>query len=302
MRAMLLPTAQNGAKKISLSLALAVALTFLHQNATAIPASVNLGTDSDFAVLAGSGITITGPTTINGDIGTYPTPAITGLGNVTLSGVNQTGNAGGMLTAKNDLITAYNDAAGRPYDVLYAGGHDLGGQTLVSGVYHDASSLFLTGTLTLDAQGDPNAVWIFQVGSTLITAAGLSPTSPGSQVDLINGAQACHVFWQVGSSATLGTYSDFTGNILALTDISMNTGAILDGRALARNGAVTLDNNTITKSVCNEPVNSVPDTGDTLLLLSVGVAGLLIPRRRSFAVQACRSSNVSRFGGPHVSA
>ena len=182
-----------------------------------------------------------------------------------------------MLTAKSDLVTAYNDAAGRPYDTLYGGGYDLGGQTLVSGVYHDDSSFFLTGTLTLDAQNNPDSVWIFQAGSTLITAAGISSTSPGSEVALINGAQACHVFWQVGSSATLGTYSDFVGNILALTDITLNTGATVDGRVLARNGAVTLDNNTITKAVC---ANRVPDAGSTLALLGFGVASLLAFRRQ----------------------
>lgn len=266
-------TAPSRPKQIPLVLFLVVTAMFLHQQAGAVPTAVNLGTASGFAVLAGAGITVTGPTTITGDIGTFPTTSITGLGNVTLTGVNQ---AGGAVTqnAQNDLVTAYNDAAGRSFATTYAGGFDLVGLTLNSGVYHDASSLFLSGTLTLDAQGNPNAVFIFQAGSTLISAS-------GSKINLINGADACNVFWQVGSSATLGTASDFAGNILALTSITLDTGATLDGRALARNGAVTLDNNTITGGICNATSTSnVPETGSTLLLLGAGLAPMFVVRRR----------------------
>ena len=130
------------------------------------PMMVNMGTASDFAVLAGSGITVAGAvntTVITGDIGTYPTTAITGLQNVTLNGVNHAGDAVTQI-AKDDLVLAYNDAAMRPADATYAGGFDLVGLTLHPGVYSDASSLFLSGTLTLDAQGDPDAVFIFQAG------------------------------------------------------------------------------------------------------------------------------------------
>ena len=270
----LLTAAQNCAQRIPMSLVLAVATMFLYQNASAIPSMVTLGTDSSFAVLAGSGITITGPTTITGDMGTYPTPSISGFGNVTLNGVNHADDAVTQL-AKNDLVTAYNDAAGRACDATYGGGFDLVGLTLNSGVYNGSSSLFLSGTLTLDAQGNPDAVWIFQTGSTLITAS-------GSTVSLINGAQACHVFWQVGSSATLGTGTDFIGNILALTSITLDTGTTVDGRVLARNGAVTLDNNIITRPVFN--AITVPDSGSTLLLLGCGMAGLVVFRRRLPAV------------------
>jgi hypothetical protein len=200
-----------------------------------------LGTASSFAVLAGTGITNTGPTTISGDIGTFPTTSISGPGSLTLSGTN---HAGDSVTqgAKTDLVTAYTTAAGEgPTTAIPA---DLVGKTLKPGVYNSAAAIGLSGVLTLDAAGDPNAVWVFQAGSTLIT-------SSGSKVVMLNGAQACHVYWQVGSSSTLGTNSTFVGTILALTSISLQTGAKLDGRALARNGAVTLDTNTITRSACS---------------------------------------------------
>jgi hypothetical protein len=223
--------------------------------------SVELGSAAGYAALAGSGISITGPTTITGDVGTFPTATITGLGNLTLTGVNHGGDAAAQ-TAKSDLLAGYNNAAGRAYDLVYAGGFDLVGQTLHAGVYNSGSSLFLSGTLTLDAQGDPNAVFIIQTGSTLITAS-------NSKVVLINGAQARNVIWQVGSSATLGTGTDFVGSILALESITMTTGATLEGQALALNGAVTFDNNVIT----------VPEPG-TLHLLVIGAASLAALKRR----------------------
>jgi hypothetical protein len=263
------------------------AAVFLQPIATAIPVMVNLGSTSNFGVLAGAGITVTGPTTITGDIGTFPTPAITGLGNVTLNGANHAGDAV-TEQAKSDLVTAFADAAGRSADVTYGGGFDLVGLTLPSGVYNDGSSLFLPGTLTLDAQGNPDSVWVFQAGSTLVTAS-------NSTIALIGGAQACHVFWEIGSSATLGTGTDFIGNILALTDITLTTGATVDGRVLARNGAVTLDTNTITKPVCSSGGTGggtgetgggggtpVPDGGSTLFLLGSVLAGLFGLGRRFF--------------------
>ncbi|MDQ3575125.1 MAG: ice-binding family protein, partial [Actinomycetota bacterium] len=155
-------------------------------------APVGLGTAESFAVLAGSGVTNTGPTVISGNVGACPTPAITGFppGTV-IDGTIHAGNAV-CLQAQSDLTVAYNGAAGRAPTVTYPGVRDLGGETLPPGVYR-ADAFAITGTLTLDAQGDPNAVWIFQAGSTLITA-------PNSRVALINGAQPCNVFWQVGSS------------------------------------------------------------------------------------------------------
>ena len=232
-----------------LALAIVGSLVALGSDAAAAPVAVGLGTADSFAVLAGTGITNTGPTTITGDIGTFPTATITGLTSLTLSGTN---HAGDSVTqgAKTDLTTAYTTAAGEgPTTAITA---DLVGQTLKPGVYNSASAVGLSGVLTLDAAGNPNAVWVFQAGSTLITAS-------GSKVVMLNGAQACNVFWQIGSSATLGTNSTFTGTMMALTSISLQSGATVDGRVLARNGAVTLDHNTITRSACST-ATSAPTT------------------------------------------
>ena len=202
--------------------------------------AVGLGTADSYAVLAGAGITNTGPTTVTGDLGTFPTTTMSGTASLTVTGVNHAGDAV-TQGAKTDLITAYNTAAAEgPTSPIAA---DLGGQTLAPGVYKSASSVGLTGTLTLNAGGNPNAVFVFQAGSSLTTAS-------GSQVSMINGAQSCNVFWQVGSSATLGTGSTFRGTIIALTSITVTTGVTVDGRVLARNGAVTLDTDTITRSAC----------------------------------------------------
>ena len=224
-------------------------------------APVSLGTAGSFAVLAGTTVTNTGPTVINGDLGLSPGTSVTGFPPGTVNGTQHIANAVAGQ-AQIDLTTAYNTAAAQaPTGTVTA---DLGGQTLTPGVYRSATSLGLTGTLTLDAQGNPNAVFIFQAGSTLITAS-------GSSVNLINGAQACNVFWQVGSSATLGTGSTFRGTILALTTITATTGAVVDGRLLARNGATTLDSNTVTRAQCAAqpppaaPPGSVGDeTGPTV--------------------------------------
>ncbi|HLF39845.1 MAG TPA: ice-binding family protein [Acidimicrobiia bacterium] len=145
--------------------------------------------------------------------------------------------------AQADSTAAYLNAEGRPINATLT--NDLSGLTLVGGVFEGPSQgpLSLTGTLTLDGEGDPNSVFIFQTDSTLITGS-------GSVVSLINGAQECNVFWQVGSSATLGTGSTFVGNILALTSISVTTNVTVRGRALAQTGAVTLDNDTFTRPTC----------------------------------------------------
>jgi len=201
-----------------------------------------LGTAENFAVLAGTpSITNTGATTITGDVGIHPAASITGKGSINLTGAYHEADAV-ALTAKNDLTTAYNGLALMPFTSNLTG-QNLGGLTLTSGVYHFDSSAQLTGPLTLDAQGSNNAYWVFQIGSALTTASGSSVvlTNLGTNDGRDNG-----LYWQVGSSATLGTTTAFEGNILALTSITMNTGATIpNGRALARNGAVTMDTNTI---------------------------------------------------------
>src|ERR1700722_10206088 len=229
----------------------AIALLIASQPALAETAPVGLGTAGSFAVLAGTTVTNTGPSTISGNLGVSPGTAVTGFppGIVSNGTIHRAdGVAGG---AQSDLTTAYNDAAGRSPTAnvpAFIGA----GQTLAPGVYQASSSLDVGGSLTLNAGGDPNAVFIFQAASTLVTDS-------ASSVILTNGAQAWNVFWQVGSSATLGTGSDFVGTILALTSISVNTGDTIAGRALARNGAVTLDDDTITAPDCaSTPPTSSP--------------------------------------------
>ncbi len=222
------------------ALVLAVAFTAGLASAAG-PTAVGLGTARTFAVLAGSGITNTGPSVMNGDIGSYPTTTITGFPPGIVNGTNHAGDAV-TQGAKTDLTTAYNDAAGKtPTTTIPT---ELGGTTLTGGTYSSAAGTFgITGNLTLNGGGDPTSVWVFQMASTLTTAT-------GSSVTLIGGAQSCNVFWQVGSSATLGGSTTFRGSILALTSVTLVTSATVDGRVLARNGAVTLDTNTITVPTC----------------------------------------------------
>jgi hypothetical protein len=223
-----------------LGLSCLAGLVLVVSSALAAQPPVGLGTAGSFAVLAGQTVTNTGPSTINGNLGVSPGAAVTGFPPGTVNGtIHEADAAAGQ--AQLDLTTAYNDAAGRtPFVSVPA---DLTGLTLTPGVYKNASAMGLTGAMTLDAQGNPNAVFIFQAGSTLITGS-------GSTVNLINGAQPCNVFWQVGSSATLGTTSNFVGNILALSSISLNNGVTLSGSALARNGSVTLIDDTVTAAQC----------------------------------------------------
>ncbi len=196
---------------------------------------VALNSASTFTVLGASAVTNTGPTVVNGNLGVSPGCGVTGFPPGTVVGGSILMTDGPAGSAQADAMTAYNDAAGRTTPAIVAG--DLGGQTLTPGLYKSTSTLGITGVLRLDGQGSTSSVFIFQIASGLTTAS-------SSQVILQNGAQAANVFWQVGSSATLGTYSSFSGTILALASVTVTTGAALDGRALALTGAVTLDTNT----------------------------------------------------------
>ena len=212
--------------------------------ALAASAPVGLGSAASFSVLAGSTVTNTGPTTMFGDLGLSPGSSVTGAPQVL--GETHVDDAV-AIAAKNALTTAYNDAASRPSSG--SAGTDLAGQTFTPGVRTASSSLLLSsGAVTLNAEGDPNAVFIFQIGTTLTTESNTSVT-------LIDGAQACNVFWQVGSSATLGTGTRFVGTVMAAATITAGTAATIHGRLLAETGAVNLDTNTITNSNCASSVS-----------------------------------------------
>jgi hypothetical protein len=199
-------------------------------------------------------VTNTGPSTLQGDLGVSPGSAIAGFPPGVSAGAVHAADAV-ALQAQSDVGIAYDNAAGQALTTSVSG--DLVGRTLTEGVYNSTSSLALSGQLTLDGQGNPNSVFVFQVASALITAS-------ASSIILTNGAQACNVFWQVGSSATLGTASTFKGTILALTSVTVQTGATVEGRALARNGQVSLDTNVFTTPACiTTPTTSAPPTTGT---------------------------------------
>ena len=205
-----------------------------------------LGTASSFAVLGGSTVTSTGLSLVTGDLGVWSGTAITGFPPGIVIGTIRAGDDV-AAQAQSDLTTAYNLLAGLPCNTDLTG-QDLGGKTLAPGVYCFSSSAQLTGTLFLDAQGNSNAVFIFQIASTLTTAS-------NSSVVMMNGGRVCNVFWQVGSSSTLGTGTVFAGNILALASITLTTGVNLSGRALARTGAVTMDTDTVSAADCGQGPN-----------------------------------------------
>ena len=241
------------ARLVSLVLLVALLTAAPFQAAFAAVAP-SLGTAGSFAVLGGSTVTNTGPTIIIGDLGVSPGTAITGFPPGTVVGGTIHAADAVAAQAQNANTTAYNNLASQACNTTFGVPTDLAGMTLVPGVYCFSSSAALTGALTLNAQGDPNAVWVFKIASTLITGSNAS-------VVTINGGQQCNVFWQVGSSATIGTGTSFAGNILALTSITLTTNATLAGRALAQNGAVTLDSNVVSIAACSvPPVGPVPPT------------------------------------------
>lgn len=222
-----------------------------------VTAAPPLGTADSFSALAASTITNTGPSVVSLDMGVSPGTAVTGFppGIVTPPSVAHAGDAV-AAQAQQDTSTAAAVLAGDPCDADLSG-QDLGGKTLVPGVYCFINSALVTGTLVLDGQFKANAAFIFKIGTTLTTAT-------GATVRLINGAVACNVFWRVGSSATIGTATSFVGNILAGVSITLQTGASLRGRALAQTGAVTLDTNSITSRRCEsgEPTDGGNGSGD----------------------------------------
>src|SRR5579863_5341675 len=236
---------------------------------------------STFAVLGGSTVTNTAtPTIVTGNLGVSPGSAVTGFTpGIVIGGTIHAADAV-AAQAQSDLTTEYNILTNTACNTDLTG-QDLGGKTLTPGVYCFSTSAQLTGTLTLDAQGDSNAVFIFKIGSTLTTAS-------ASSVLLINGASSCGVFWRVGSSATLGTGTALAGTIVALTSITLDTSASLSGRALARNGAVTLDDSNVT--VCSGgpglplPEAAVPTLSGGAMVVLVGLvawSGLAAMRRRA---------------------
>jgi hypothetical protein len=227
----------------------------------AIVPTITMGTADDYSVLAGTTVTNTGATVLEQSLGLSPGTAITGFppGVVTPPAVIEAATPAAEA-AQLDLTTAYDEASARPLDETVTS--DLGGLTLVGGVYAGPlkSALSLTGNLILDGAGDPNSVFILQTDTTLTTAA-------GSTVTLINGAQECNVFWQVGSSATLGASSTLVGTILALTSITVGAGVAVQGRTLARNGAVTLDSDTFSTPTCDltaPTTTTIPTTTTTI--------------------------------------
>ena len=254
---------------------------------TAMAVAPPLGAADPFAVLGSSTVTNTGPTVVNGDLGVSPGTAITGFTGFPPGGpgivVGTIHSADAAALAAQTSVTAAFGSLGSQACDLDLTGTDLGGLTLTPAVYCFSSSAQLTGTLTLNALGNPGAVWVFKIGSTLTTAS-------GSRVIFINGGQSCGAFWRVGSSATLGTTTAFSGNILAQASISLTTGAASSGALFARTGAVTLDTNAVSRvGSCGSgappppptpfPVPSLPQAAEWTLLVVLLGSGAYILRR-----------------------
>lgn len=244
---------------------LAVGLAFVAVPVAAQAAPVNLATAAPFVVLGGSTVTNSGPSVLNGALGVSPGTAVVGFGLPAVVNGATHANDGVAAQAQLDLATAYDVAAGTPAADM--SGLDLGSRTLLPGAYEYSSSAQLTGALTLDAQGDPNAQFVFEVGSQLTTAS-------ASSVVLINGASPCNVYWQVATSAVLGSTTAFQGNVMALASISLNNGATVRGRLLARNGQVSLINNVIDGSQCGTAAALPPGSSPTAPATQAGSARL----------------------------
>jgi len=232
-------------------------------------AVIDLGNAASFAVLGSTTVTSTGATIVNGDFGVSPGLSYTGFPpGVVLNGAIHVGDTTAS-TARADALTAYNVLTGESFTQDLTG-LDLGSRTLSPGVYFYNAAAQLTGTLILDAANNSNARFDFQIGTTLGTAI-------GSNVLLINGAQAANVFWQVGSSATLLGSTAFEGNLLASASITANTGTTINGRLFALNGAVTLDSNTISVP------SAIPEPATNALIAAVTVLGVALWHRRRAA-------------------
>jgi hypothetical protein len=244
--------------------------------------AINLRTAGNFSVLAGTTVTSIPPTSMSAELGLSPGSSVTGAPSASAKHIDDAT----AVTAKTDLTAAYKQVAAAPTTTVIPDAGDIGGETLTPGVYASASSIFLTGTVTLNAKGNPNALFIFKAGSTLITAS-------NAKVAFINGAQACNVYWQVGSSATLGTGTRFAGTILALTSITSTTGVTVNGRLLAQNAAVTLDSTTIKTSGCSgatgtttstTPTKSTPTTTTTTTAPGTGPCGCTNPTTTTITI------------------
>jgi hypothetical protein len=232
-----------------------------------------LGTAQNFAVLGASTVTNTGSSVVTGDLGLSPGTAVSGFPPGIVAGGSIYAADVVSKQARVDATTAYGDLASEACNTTYSVPTDLGGMTLLPGVYCFTSSAAITGTLTLRGAGNPSAAFIFRVSSTLTTASDAS-------VVMTNGAQRCEVFWQIGSSATFGTGTSFIGTVIALTSVTLNTNATTSGRTLALNGAVTLDSNTVSVTSCAAPLHppligksfnkpSIVANGDSILTLTL---------------------------------
>jgi hypothetical protein len=289
---------KRGSAGVILVLALALAAP-----AAAQAAPVNLATVNPFVALAGTTVTNTGSSVLNGDLGVAPGTALTGFGLPAVVNGATHENDAVAAQAQSDLTNAYNVAAGQPVSPADdLSGTNLGNRTLTAGAYRYTSGALLNGPLTLDAQGDPNAQFVFLIGAELTTGS-------ASSVVLVNGASPCNVYWQVGSSATLGTTTAFEGNLMALTSISLDNGASVIGRMLARNGQISLIDNVLTRPLCATETTTPPSGGPPGGTVPPGASGATSPprsatagagsaaaRRRAARVNAARARKAARKG------